>query len=291
MYSQECSVAAAININSWKNSMTDKLLINGVGELKGDEKKVIFYSVEAKRYYDVSVCAINDKDIFVNISVTARTDRKNIFSRMIGAVADAFKRLVTSGMEFSTTRSSQIKNKLENDILNQAIANGKRWGADKKSIENGFKAATQRNGKFDIDDINNDTRFILAKSLLEKYDDPSLLHQLQGDLNARMRRLQQDAASFSASSRFHQDQMVFNSVGGVINLTDYALTGNKNARQRVDDARDRIHYNLWRQNHYNSKLVKTDNTIRLVGEMLLKIQDTIDSKQSIKPVPKTGARH
>ncbi|MBO9494594.1 hypothetical protein J7438_10900 [Thalassotalea sp. G20_0] len=285
MNSQECSVPAAINIDSWKNSMSDNLLINGVGEFKGDEKKVTFYSVEAKRYYDVSVCGSDYKSTFVNIIVTARTDRKNIFNRMIGAVADAFKRLVTSGMKFSKTRSSQIKDKLEPVILDKAIDKGKRRGADRKTIENGFKAATQRYIKFNIDDIDNDSRFILAKSLFDIYDDPSLLHKLQWDLNAIMRSLQQDAASLSASAGFHQDQIAFNSVDGVINLTDYALTGNNNARQRVDHAGDMIRINLWRQNHYNSKLVKTYNTIHLVGEMLTRIQHTIDSKQSRKPVP------
>ncbi|WP_257266147.1 hypothetical protein [Endozoicomonas sp. ONNA2] len=139
MNPHEYPIEAAININSWQNNMNmnDKLLINGVGEFKGDEKEVIFYSVEAKRYYNVSICASSNIDKFVNVIVTAQTGRKNIISRMVGAIADAFKRLNISGMKFSKTRSFQIKNKLENDILNLAIANGNKQNADKKTIENG----------------------------------------------------------------------------------------------------------------------------------------------------------
>ncbi|WP_422449979.1 MULTISPECIES: hypothetical protein [unclassified Endozoicomonas] len=286
MNSQECSVAAATKIDSWKARMDDDLLIKGVGEFKGDKIKATFYSVEAKRYYDVYVYGSDDKDTFVNIIVTAKTDRKNIFNRMIGAVADAFKRLTTSGMKFSKTRSSQIKKDLEPVILDRAIVNGKKGSVDKKAIENGFKAATQRKIKYGIDDINNDSRFILAKSLLENYGDPSLLHELQGDLNARMTKLQQDAASFSASAKSHQDQMIFDSFGKVINLTDYAVTENNNAREREDDAEDRIDYNLKRQNRYNSKLIQTACTIFQVDEMLMKIQDSIDSKQPMIQHPR-----
>lgn len=276
---QGCPVVADCNIKSWGKSMVDETLINEVDKFKGEKEEVTFYSEEAGRVYTVSVNGCHDKDRFVNVNVTAETGRKNIFSRMIGAVTDAFKRLVTPGMKFNETRAHQMKSKLENDILKQAINAANKPYYNKKTIEDGFRAATQLNNKLGIDDVEDRTRLDLAKTLYSNHRDVSLLFQLRDELNLRMNKLERKAASFSASASFCQGRMVLNGVDGAVNLTDFALTGNNSARQRADDARGRIHSDLWMQNHYNRKLVKTNETIRSVGALLSEVQWAIHSRR------------
>ncbi len=273
---QGCPLANTFHIKSWKNSMADETLINEAGKFRGE--KVTFYSEEAERAYTVYVHESNDKGRFVNVNVTAETGRKNIFSRMVGAVADAFKRLVTPGMKFNETRAHQIKSKLENDILKQAINAATKPYYNKKTIEDGFRAATQLNNKLGVDDLEDRTRLNLAKTLYQNHHDASMLLQLQDELVIRMNKLEREAASFSASASFCQGQMVLNSVDGALNMTHLALTGDNSARQRVDDARGRIHSNLWMQNHYNRKLVKTNETIRSVGALLSEVNNAISHR-------------
>ncbi|WOG27187.1 hypothetical protein [Endozoicomonas sp. 8E] len=269
-------VATDFYIKSWESSIAGETLTNDVGKFKGE--KVTFYSEEAERAYTVYVHESKDKGRFVNVNVTAETGRKNIFSRMVGAVADAFKRLVTPGMKFNETRAHQMKSKIENDILKQAINAATKPYYDKKTIEDGFRAATQLNNKLGIDDLEDRTRLHLAKTFYQNHYDASLLLQLQDELVIRMNKLEREAASFSASASFCQGRMVLNSVDGALNMTHLALTGDNSARQRVDDARGRIQSDLWMQNHYNRKLVKTHDTIRSVSARLLEVQNAFSDK-------------
>ncbi|WP_252178147.1 hypothetical protein [Endozoicomonas sp. 4G] len=195
---QGCS--AATYINRLDDMMHDRTLIDGIGGFKGSEEKATFYSLQAKRNYHVSVRPSSDQYRFVEIDVTAETGRKNIFSRIIGAVFDAFKRSDEIGMNVFGTRAHQMKSKLENDILNKAMDAAidraknpsNRSDADKKIIEDGFKAATQFNRKFHIREVDNETRFTLAKSLFKKYHDKSLLLQLAVEIKCNIYRLEEN---------------------------------------------------------------------------------------------------
>lgn len=167
--------SAANYIHRLDNMMIDRTLIDGINGFEGGEKKAKFYSEQANRYYHVSVRPSSDEYRFVDVDVAAETGRKNIFSRIIGAVVDAFKRSDENKMKVFGTRAHQMKDKLENDILNKAIdtAIGRtkdiynKPDDDKKIIEDGFKAATQFNKKFGIREVENETRFTLAKSLFK----------------------------------------------------------------------------------------------------------------------------
>ncbi|WP_422412462.1 MULTISPECIES: hypothetical protein [unclassified Endozoicomonas] len=186
--------SAATYIHRLDNMMIDRTLIDGISGFEGGEKKAIFYSEQANRNYHVSVRPSNHTYRFVDVDVTAETGRKNIFSRIIGAVFDAFKRFDENKMKVFGTRAHQMKSKLENDILNKAIDTAidrtkdiyNKSDDDKKIIEDGFKAATQFNKKFGIIEVDNETRFTLAKSLFKKYGDDSLLHELYLEIKSHV---------------------------------------------------------------------------------------------------------
>ncbi|WP_257275137.1 hypothetical protein [Endozoicomonas sp. SESOKO4] len=206
---QGCPAANLTNINNWKNILVDRTLIDGIGGFKGGEKEVTFHSVQAERNYSVSVCASSDENRLVDVNVTAETGRKNIFSRMVGAIVDAFQRLdPIGGMKVFETRAHQMKSKLENDILNQAMDAACREDADKETIKNAFKAATQFNKKFGIDEVDNEHRLRLATFFSTKYKDKSLLLQLGKELQSKIKKFKQSfPCCFNNDERFYLDQM------------------------------------------------------------------------------------
>lgn len=206
---QGCPAANLTNINNWKNILVDGTLINGIGGFKGGKKEVTFHSVQAERDYSVSVCASSDENRLVDVNVTAKTGRKNIFSRIVGAIVDAFERLdPTGGMKVFETRAHQMKSKLENDILNRAMDAACREDADKETIKNAFKAATQFNKKYGIDEVDSEHRLRLASFFSTRYKDKSLLLQLGKELQFEIKRFKENfSCCFNDDDRFYLKQM------------------------------------------------------------------------------------